>query len=80
MKLKNHAHEFTQYSIPRPDDIKIDENVTNVFKNIRDQLGSLNANIENYNQSSGRLGTIMAWLTGVVAFYSVVQIIIIIAK
>lgn len=80
MKQKKHAHEFTQYCLPGSDDVKIDENVTNVFKNIRDQLGSLNANIENYNQSSGRLSTIMAWLTGVIAFYSIAQLIIMLIK
>lgn len=49
-----HAHEHTQPHLVG-DSVKLDPDFINVLKNIRDQIGSLNANLENFDDSSSKL-------------------------
>ncbi|HEY4477369.1 MAG TPA: hypothetical protein VJB56_01965 [Candidatus Paceibacterota bacterium] len=52
---EEHPHEFTQYHLPGKDYLKIDPNFVDVLQNVRDQIGSLNANIKNASRSSSKL-------------------------
>lgn len=61
--MHEHPHEHTQYYIPDKDDVKIDPNFTNILKNIRDEIGSLNANIKNINESNNKLSLALHGLT-----------------
>ena len=76
-KKYEHSHEFTQYHLPGKNDVdvKIDSNFTNVLKNIKDQIGSLNANIKNFDESSTKLSKAMVLLTLILATVGVLQFI-----
>lgn len=75
-QMKEHPHEHTQYALPRDKDLIIDPNFTNVLKNTRDQVGSLNANIQNYSKSTSIQSNVIIGLTFAMLVLAIVQAVV----
>ena len=78
--MHEHPHEFTQFTLTDKDDLKVDPNFTNVLKNSRDQLGSLNANMKNFSEATKSQNNTIVFLTLVIATAALVEAIIRIAE
>jgi len=72
--MKEHVHEHTQFTLPGEKAVVIDPNFSNVLKNIRDQIGSLNANIQNYSDATSKQSMVTVALTVALVLLAFAQV------